>query len=162
MAQKAHDQARRHVEVALRLLERPGDAVDHGRKCDPAIGMRLRIEENLDMPHIFPRHAREIGPGQLEEILFVQQDLRALIVDVQERLQVREGVGRTDIVDRPERQLEFVALGEREHQLRLERAFDVQVKFHLRQGLDKACVGRRVLGHGRMIHRNPADGSVRR
>src|SRR5262245_44352441 len=49
VSQEAHDQARRDAEVALRVGDGAGEAIDHGCKGDAARRVALRIEEHLDM-----------------------------------------------------------------------------------------------------------------
>ena len=75
-------------------------AVDHGRECDAARRVALRIEEHLDMPHIVGMRALEIGPGEIVEILLGDQHRHALIVDVEKILQVRELIGAAQRLDR--------------------------------------------------------------
>src|SRR3546814_3023673 len=68
------------------------------------------------------RDAGEVGHGQVVEVLLGPQHARALVVDVQEVLQVGEGVGGAHLLDRGERQRQPVAAGEGEHLPRLERS----------------------------------------
>ena len=58
--------------LRLRIVERPRNAADDGGEGDAALGMPLRIEENLDMAHAIGSHAGDISGGQVIEILFGQ------------------------------------------------------------------------------------------
>ena len=131
MAEEAHDQLRRDAETQLGLAHPRKQALDRNREGQAAIGMRFGIEEDFRMHAGIGMQPREIGQGQLAEIILRLQHIRALIVDVEKILQVREGVGRPHLIDRPERDVDPVPPAQREHQFRLKRAFDVKVKFRL-------------------------------
>ena len=75
--------------------------------------------------------APQIGHGHVEEVLLLQQHAGAGVVDVEEALQVGERVGRAQRLDARVRQRDAIALGQREDQLGLERALDVDVQFGL-------------------------------
>src|SRR5262245_1470985 len=72
--------------------------------------------------------AREIGEGKVVEILLGDQHRHALIVDVEEILQVAEPIRLPHRVDRRIRQADAVAARQRKHQLRLEAPLDVNVQ----------------------------------
>ena len=103
------------------------DAVDHGLKRHTAIGVCLRIEEDLRMAHALAGRPVEIRPGQVVEVLFLEQYPAARIVDVEEGLQVAEDVGAANVVHRGIGHGDTVAARQREHEVRLERAFDVKM-----------------------------------
>ena len=63
MTEQAKDQARRDAKLTLAILQGAPDAVEDGIECDPALGVSLRIEEDLDMGD--PEGARSM----LEEVL---------------------------------------------------------------------------------------------
>ena len=137
MAQEAHDQACADAELAPRPGDRARKAVHHGREGDAARRVALRIEEHLDMAHIVGLRALEIRPGEIEEVLLGDEHRHALVVDVEKVLQLRELIGAAQRLDRRERQRDAVAPREREHQLGLEAALDVDVQLAFRQAADE-------------------------
>ena len=115
---------------------------------DPAIGVRLRIEEDLGMHHAVRRRAIEIGDREVAEIGLGLQHVRPGIIDVEEVLQVGEFVRRAHFLDRRERDRDVVALGQREHQFGLQAALDMQVKLRLGQAGDEGReIGRHAAQH---------------
>ena len=88
MPQKAHDQAGADAKLTSRIDDGAVQAADHRGKCDPARGVSLRVEEHLDMPDIVFARALQISPGEIVEVLLGDQHRHALIVDVEEILQV--------------------------------------------------------------------------
>ena len=107
--------------------------------------MGLGIEEDLCVADVLRRRLFEIGEGQFVEVLLVQQDGRTLIVDVEKRLQVVERVGVSHFFHSGERKRDVVAFGNLEHELGLERAFDVDVKLCFRKAADEGFDGCRVV-----------------
>ncbi len=107
--------------------------------------MRLRVEEDLGVHDALLARATEIHVGQLGEIVFGAEHVHPGVVEVEERLQVGELVGAPQRLDRRVGQRHAVALGEREDQLRLERALDVQVELRFR---DRERVGGHQLSAG--------------
>ena len=61
------------------------DAADHGFEGHAAVGVGLRIEEDLRVADALAGRPREIGPGQVVEVLFLDQNLASRVVDVEER-----------------------------------------------------------------------------
>src|SRR5437667_4764447 len=94
--------------------------------------MRLRIEKNLRVTDVVRGGALEICSGHLLEIALLQKHARAFVVDVEKRLQIGEVVRSAKLIDGPITKRDSVAAGDLEHQLRLERAFDVAVQLRLR------------------------------
>ena len=133
------------------------DAVDHRGEGDTAVGMGLGIEEDFGVAHVLSMRAGEIGPGQIVEILSLDQHAGAGIVDVEKILQVREGICRPYFLHRGVGQPDAVAACNGEHQLGLEGAFDVQVQLGLRQGGDEAG----DIGHGSIPTLTDRDRSSR-
>jgi hypothetical protein len=72
--------------------------------------------------------AGEVGLGEVGEVLRLLEHLGELVVQVQEGLQVAEGVGPPQGVDVGVTQLHAVALRQLEGELRLERPLDVHVQ----------------------------------
>ncbi len=66
---------------------RPRITVSNG---DAAIGVRLRIEEDLGVDDVVGRRPVEIGGGEVAEIPLGPKHVGAAIIDVEEVLQVRE------------------------------------------------------------------------
>ena len=92
-------------------------------------GVRLRVEEDLRVPHALGGGAGEIGVGEVLEVLLGAQDGHELVVQVQEGLEVVEEVGGAQLFGVRVRQLDAVARGELEGQLGFEGSFDVEVEF---------------------------------
>ena len=105
--------------------------------------MTLRVEEDFDVAHRVGMRARQIGGGQVIKVLLAVEDGHALIIDVEEILEVREGVGGAHFLDAREGDRDGVALREFEHQLGFERTLDMEVEFGLGQTGDE---GGAVLG----------------
>jgi hypothetical protein len=135
---EAHDELRRDAIFRLSLLHAGREAIDGDREGKPAVGMGLGIKEDLGVAAAIGVEPGEIGERDVLEVLFRHQDVVGLIDDVEEILQVGEGVGGLDLLDGLERDIDLVALAEREHLLGLERAFDVQVELGLGQTADEA------------------------
>ena len=129
--QEAQDQRRAHAELVLGVRERAVDARDRRLEGHAAVGVGLRIEEDLGVPDAVGVRPLEIGPGQVVEVALDEEHLRALVVDVEKVLQPGELVGPADLAHGAEAQRHPVALRDLEHQLRLERALDVQVQLGL-------------------------------
>ena len=137
MAEEAEDQLRRDAVPRLGVGHAGQQPVHHHVEGYAAIGMGLRVEEDLGMDDVVSRDAVEIGGREILEILLGPQDVRALIIDIEKVLQVRETVGRAHRLDAVERDRHPVALGQREHQLGLEAALDMHVQFGLGQARDE-------------------------
>ncbi len=129
--QEAHDQPGADAVLPLGPVQRPPEPVHDDRQRDPARGVRLRVEEDLRVPHPLRRRPRQVRLGQLLEVLLGPQHRHQRVVQVEERLQVAERVRPPQLLGVRERQLHAVAPGERERQLGLQGAFDVQVEFGL-------------------------------
>ena len=87
------------AQLGLRVVAGAVQAVDHGLHRHAAGGVRLRVEEHLGVHHVVGRRAVEVGPGHVVEVLLLQQHAGAGVVDVQEALQVGEGVGAAQRLD---------------------------------------------------------------
>ena len=145
---EAHHTAKKDAPsgTALRLAE----AVREGRDGGPAIHAQLNgpfgVVRGPDralyvcdtMNHAIRRRAIEIGSGEIVEIPLCPQHVCPGIIDVEKILQIAKGIGRTDILHAGIGNGDAVALGQREHEFRLQTAFDMQMKFSLGQGADEA------------------------
>ncbi len=134
VAQEAENQPRADAEPRALMLQGAGDALDRGREGHPA---GLRIEEDLGVQHALAARAFQIGTGQLIEIALAAQHVHALIVEIEEVLQVAEVVGGAQGLDRVVRQGDAVSLGQGEGELRLQAALDVEVQLGLGQAVHK-------------------------
>ena len=146
VAQEAEDQFRGDAEFSLGGLHGAEQTLDGDAERQAAVGVGLGVEEDLGVAPAIGGEASEIGHAEVVEVLLGQQHLGALVVDIQEVLQVGEGVGGPDLLDALERQLDAVALGQLEHQLGLEAALDVQMQLGLGQAPDE--IGE-IGAHGR-------------
>jgi hypothetical protein len=175
MAQEAEDERGAHAELRLCIDARAVQAVDHRLHRHAARGVRLRVEEHLGVHHVVGRGALQVSPGHVVEVLLFQQHARAGVVDVQEALQVGEGVGAAQFFDAGIRNGHAVALREREDQLGFERAFDVHVQLGLGHGaqqfgeavggdaVEALVVGGAEIGHGgETLRCDPAQHKRRR
>ena len=106
---------------------------DDGLDRDAAAGVSLRIEKHFDMTDVVGAGALQVGPRQVEKILFAQQHRHAPVVHVEEVLKLRELVGYAQRLDRFKREADVVARRKREHELRLERSLDVNVELAFRK-----------------------------
>ena len=100
----------------------------------PARDVRLRIEEDLGVPHALRGGAREIRVGEVGEVLLRPQYGHELVVQVQERLEIVEEIRLAQLFGVRVRQRDAVARGELEGQLGFEGAFDVEVQFSFGEG----------------------------
>ena len=137
VAEEAHDEPRGESEPCLGVVERAPDAPDHGRERDAAVGVGLGVEEDLGVTHPLGVGAGKVGEREVEKVLLLEENAGPRVVDVEEVLEVREGVGRPHLFDGGIGQARSVALRNREHQVGFERALDVQVQLRLRQGGDE-------------------------
>jgi hypothetical protein len=94
----------------------------------------LRVEEYLGAHHVVGLGAQQVGPRHVVEVLLAQQHAGAGVVDVQEGLQVGEGVSLAQVLDAAVRQGHAIALRQLEDQFGLQRAFDVDMQFGLGHG----------------------------
>src|SRR5262249_48660317 len=113
-------------------------------KCDAARRMALRIKEHLDVADVVGPCPFEVGPREVVKILLGDQDRHALVVEVEKILQVAEAVRAAQLVDRRIFQPNAVPSRQRDHQLRLEAALDMDVQLAFRQPLDQRVDGLHV------------------
>jgi len=96
--------------------------------------------KDLDVPDVVGLRALEIRPGHVKEVPVGREDAGAGVVDVQERLEIREFVGRFEACHGGVGQRDSVPLRQGEHELGLERPFDVQMRLCFRQVVDEGSV----------------------
>ena len=73
------------------------DAGDHRFEGHASVGVRLRVEEDLGMTHPLGGGPRQVGPGQVVEILLFHEHPAARVIDVEERLKIAEHVRSSNI-----------------------------------------------------------------
>ena len=137
MAQIRQDQLRSDSQGAARLRHAGQQPIGGDGEGQAPVGMGLGIEEDFRVNPAVGRQPLEIGHGEIVEVLFGLQHPRALIIDVEEVLQVGEGVGGAHLFHRLEWEADLVALGQGEHQFGLEAALDVNVEFGLGQAANE-------------------------
>src|SRR5438445_12340222 len=104
MPQKTEDEPTRDVEASATVLKRAMDARDHGLEGHAPIGVGLWIEEDLGVAHALGGGPHQVRPGQVVEILFLQEHSAARVIDVEERLQIAEHVRPSNVLERSVRQ----------------------------------------------------------
>jgi hypothetical protein len=127
VTQEAEDDARRDAVVPLTVGESTCDAVDDRRERDTAVGVRLRVEEDLGVPDALPGRTVQVPSSEVVEVLLGDEGTTPRVVDVEEGLEVVEHVRGAHRLDIGIWQLDPVPLREPEHELGLERALDVEV-----------------------------------
>ncbi len=137
VAEEAQDQVRGHAVATMRVVHRVAQPRDHDLHRDAAIGVRLRIEEQLGVDDVVRVRACEVRHRERVEVAAIAEDGAARVIEIEERLEVVEVVGGADRLDRGVRQRHAVLAGEGEHHLGLERAFDMEVQLDLRKLLDQ-------------------------
>ena len=135
VAQEAHDQGRADAQFGAGALTGAVQALDHDLERHASVGVRLRIEEQLGVHDVVRFGLEEVGPGHVVKVLLFQQDRGPGVVDVEEALQVGEGIGRTQGFDAGVAQRDAVALRQGEDQFRLQRALNVHVQLGLGHSL---------------------------
>ena len=134
VAQEAQDQLRADAQFLVRAPAGVVQAANDLLHRHAARGVRLRVEEDLCVHDVVRRSTLEVGPGHVEEVGLLDEHAGPGVVDVQEALQVGEGIGRTQRLHARVGQRDAVARRQPEDQLRLERALDVDVQLGLGHG----------------------------
>src|SRR5438874_6764202 len=138
MAKKTEDEPARDVQPDAAVFERPVDAGDDGFEGNAPVGVGLWIEEDLGVTHALRGGPLQVGPGQVVKIQLLKEYMAARVIDVEERLQVAEDVGTSNVFDRRIRQADAISPCQLEHQLRLERPLDMQMQLRLRESRGEA------------------------
>src|SRR5215204_6674948 len=97
-----------------------------------------RAEVFFGTAHVLGRGFPQVGPCQIVEVLFVEEHLGRFVINVQKGLEVAEVEGPAHLLRRGVPESDPVALGEREHQLRLQRTLDMDVQLRLWHILDES------------------------
>ena len=161
MPQKAHDQRRRDPRFGLSVGHGRREALHEHVEANAPLGVGLRVEEHLRPAHPVGARPAQVGGHQVVEVLLALQHRRALIVDVQERLQIGERVGGPHRGLIRERQRHPVAPGQLEQHLRLQRPLDVQMQLRLGQPPHESS--QTSLSHRSLTgHRGPPESGLTR
>ena len=107
-----------------------------------ALGEALRADEDLGTHHRIGMCAAEIGAGDLVEIALLLQDATALVIEIEERLQITEAVCGTQCLRAVPARSQSVADGDRQQMFGLDAAFQVHMQFGLRQAVDEGVQDR--------------------
>ena len=140
MPQEAEDQPRGHAKLRLRVGKGVVNAPDDHLEGDAPVGVGLRIEENFRMPDAVLLRPLQVRPRQVIKILLGLQHTGPGVVDVEEGLQVAEGIRRPHFLHVRVGQRNAVALGQLEQQFRLQRPLDVQVQLRFGQSGNEVFV----------------------
>ena len=76
--------------VRSHVAQRAPQSVDHGLERDAAIEMRLRVEEDLRVANALRARALQVRGGEIVVVLRRPQHRHSLVVEPQERLEIRE------------------------------------------------------------------------
>jgi hypothetical protein len=132
MAQEARNEPPGDPQLFASLLKGPVDAGNDRLESDASSQVGLGVEEDLGVSDTLVRGSLEIGHREVKEVELGYQDGAAVVVEIEERLEIVEYIGaagtRYVLVVRGH----AVANGELEHQLGFQRSFDVDVELGLR------------------------------
>src|SRR5213592_4712579 len=137
MAQEAKNQLGRNIQLGSSVLHGALEARNHGLKGDAALRVGLGIKENLGMAYILLRGPLKVSPGEIVEVLFLNEHCGPFVVNVQEGLEIVKLIGAPHLLDALESQGNTIALGQGKHKLWLQRAFNVQMQFRLGNACDE-------------------------
>jgi hypothetical protein len=104
VAEEAEDEAGGDPVESAGVLHGVAEAGHEHLEADVPGGVGLGIEEDLGVQHAVGGRPLEIGRHQVGEVVTGLEYLRSLVVDVEERLQVGEPVGRLHRFRRRERE----------------------------------------------------------
>ena len=107
------------------------DTVYNRIKRDTALGVSLRVEKNFGVNHVVLLTTQQIGPGEIEKILFLYQYIGALVVNVQKRLQVREFISFANFGLGLERNANLITLRQLEQEIGFECSFNMKMELYL-------------------------------
>ena len=78
--------------VRTRIVQAGRDALHHRFERNPAVSMRLWIEEYLGVTNVVRRRPPQVCAGEVVEVSRRAQDARAFVVDIEKRLEIPEVV----------------------------------------------------------------------
>jgi hypothetical protein len=128
-----HDQARADAVFGARGLHRAQHALHHRGQRHAAAGVALHAEEHLRVQHAVGMRAAQVVARHVMEVLRLHQHAAAVVVQVQEVLQVGEAVGLAQRLFGLPADGHAVAPCQLQEQRGLDGAFDVHVQFGLGQ-----------------------------
>src|SRR2546426_4944645 len=114
------------------------DSFDHRAKWDAARSMSLWIEENFGMPDVLFFGLSKVSPREIVEITIAAKHAAALVVNVEKGLEIGEFISLPDLLRRAKGKTDMVPRSKLKHQLRLERALDMQVQLGFGHAFDEA------------------------
>src|SRR5215207_10024832 len=135
---RKQDQGRGDTDLPLGIEHGAAYAHDNSLERHASAGVGLWVEEHFGTAHVLGRGFPQVGPCQIVEVLFVEEHLGRFVINVQKGLEVAEVVGAAHLLRRGVPESDPVALGEREHQLRLQRTLDMDVQLRLWHILDES------------------------
>ncbi|MCY1400787.1 hypothetical protein D9M71_158890 [compost metagenome] len=135
VTQEAEDQSGADAQLLAAIFQGLADAGEHHFEGNAAIGVGLRVEEGLGVDHVLRLAALQVGPGQVVEVLLGAQYVSTGVVEVEEFLQVVEGVRLAQGFHIGPWQRHLVAFGQGEQQFGFQRTLQVQVQLGLGQGI---------------------------
>ncbi len=86
VAQKTQDQMVRDTELCLPFAQCAGDALQDRLEGNAALGVGLRVEENLNMDHALLMRLAQIRRRELVKVFGIAQHVGAGVIDVQKGL----------------------------------------------------------------------------
>src|SRR5947209_18589788 len=138
ISQETQDQFRGNSQFSLAIRESVMDSFDHRANRNTAGSMGLRIEKDFGMPDVLFFGLSEISPREVEEITIMKKHAAPLVINVEEGLQIGKCIVSPDFVRRIKREMDPVPQRQLKHQLRLERARNMQVQLGLGHAFDEA------------------------
>ena len=139
MALCADQQAGTDAIVPGGVAHRRQHAVHHRGNRHPAFGKALRTDEDLGADHRVGVGTPQIGTGDGVKVTFLHQDATALVIKIEERLQIAELVGRPQSLGRLPARPHAVARRQFEQQFGLDAALQMHVQLGLWDAADE-CV----------------------
>src|SRR5688572_29082680 len=104
MTEKAHDQVGTDPSPPPAIRDGVPETSHEHLEADAPPGVALGIEEDLGMAHRIVGGPVEVGSHEVVEVIGGAKDLAAVVVNVEERLEVGESVGGMDLFDVLERE----------------------------------------------------------
>ena len=132
VTQKTHDEGSANTQFKLCIDTGAVQAIDDRAHADTPSRVGLGVKKQLGVNNVVCSSFNEVGTGHVVEVLLFQKHAGPCVVNVEKTLQVGKGVSATKRVNISIRKRHAVALGERKNQLRLQRAFNMNVQFCLR------------------------------
>jgi len=104
-------------------------ACDDGFKCDSPVRMGLGTKKYFAMTDVLGMRCLKVGPGHIVEVVFTYKYSDALIVDIEEGLEIAKFIGFMDFFQVAEWEPRSIARRELEHEFGLQRTLNVNIQF---------------------------------